>query len=162
MSMKDDEKFKNCDPYELIELSVVAHIHLLQNIIIRTANKWLAKNNLDIKYEQIPVLMIVRKNGTSNQQTIADLLNRDKSSVYRSVLSLEAKGLIETKVDLENKRNKLINLTNEGKEFAEQLEKIVFLLEEKFKENLTDEQYDDIINNFNNCKKIIYQLYEEL
>lgn len=51
------------------------------------------------------------------QQDLADDMIRNKSSITKMILALEKDGLVERKIDNQDKRKKKIYLTKEGKEF---------------------------------------------
>lgn len=86
----------------------------LHKVMYNKANKLFTKEGMPLSLEQLPVLMVLFYKGTLSQQEIADVLERDKSSVLRSAKSLQSKKLIEIAQNPFDKRKKMVQLTKEG------------------------------------------------
>lgn len=93
----------------------------LHKAIFNKANKILNKDGWGIQVEQLPVLMVIYYSGASSQQEIADKIVRDKSSVLRSVVSLESKGFLVTAPDPFDKRKKMVQLSVAGRKLGESI-----------------------------------------
>ncbi|MBL7713540.1 MAG: MarR family transcriptional regulator [Chitinophagaceae bacterium] len=91
----------------------------LHKAIYNKSNKIINKDGWGLQVEQLPVLMILYFSGASSQQDIADKLIRDKSSVLRSVVSLESKGFLVTAQDPFDKRKKMVQLSNAGRKLGD-------------------------------------------
>lgn len=77
-------------------------------------NDWIKDKNMNIQFEQLPVLLCIYTKGVVCQQEIAATLMRDKSSVLRSVRLLHQKGLIVMSADEVDGRKKQLLLTEAG------------------------------------------------
>jgi len=93
----------------------------IHKIICNKANKLFSKDGVNIQFEQIPVLMVAYYHGPVSQQDIADEISRDKSSVLRTIASLENYGFLKVKPDVIDKRKKLISITDAGADLAKKI-----------------------------------------
>ncbi|WP_342647625.1 MarR family transcriptional regulator [Mucilaginibacter sp. CSA2-8R] len=93
----------------------------IHKIICNKANKLFSKDGVNIQFEQIPVLMVAYYHGPVSQQDIADEIVRDKSSVLRTIASLESSGFLKVKPDVTDKRKKLISITDTGADLAKKI-----------------------------------------
>ena len=76
-----------------------------------------------ITVEQFGILSLLWYQDGINQQTIADRLERDKTTIVRIIENMVRKNLIVKITDKNDLRNKLIYLTHKGKELqAESIE----------------------------------------
>lgn len=87
--------------------------------ITRLAHKQVSSifmaNSFDVTFEQFGVLTVLWYEDGTNQQTIADQLNRDKTTITRIIKNMIKRNLIVQVPDQLDKRNKLIYLTEKGK-----------------------------------------------
>lgn len=78
-------------------------------------------NGINITFEMLEVMgCLWRKDGV-NQQEIADLTLRDKSSMTYLLDNLVKREMVKRVEDEDDRRNKLIYLTKEGNDLKEQL-----------------------------------------
>lgn len=87
---------------------------LTQNLLIE-----LEKNGIDITIEEWRILFYLWKEDGINQQELAQIANKEKSTVTRQVKGLENKNLIYRSAKENDRRNKCVFLTNEGKSIKE-------------------------------------------
>lgn len=90
----------------------------LHKAAFNKANKFFINDGIEVPVDQMPVLMIVFYEGAMSQQEIAGKLFRDKSSILRSIASLESKGLVTITADSADKRKRIIGLTDAGENQA--------------------------------------------
>jgi DNA-binding MarR family transcriptional regulator len=93
----------------------------IHKIICNKANKLFSKDGVNIQFEQIPVLMVAYYHGPVSQQDIADEIARDKSSVLRTIVSLENYGFLKVEPDVTDKRKKLVSITDAGSDLAKKI-----------------------------------------
>lgn len=75
----------------------------------------LKENNVDISFELLEILgFLYRKDGI-NQQEIAEVMIKDKSSITYLIDGLVKRDMVERKEDENDRRNKLIFLTEKGR-----------------------------------------------
>lgn len=112
------------------------------NSVNKTLNKKL--NTYNIAIEQRATLEIIKFEKNVNQTTIANLLGKDKTTISRSLNSLEKKGLIKKIENLEDKRINTVQLTKEGEEILENTVDVVA----SFRESLNDKLSEEELNMF--------------
>ena len=78
-------------------------------------NEVLATNNIDLTREQWIVLIKLNQHGVLAQNELAFITERDKTSLTRLINTMERKGLVSRKISQNDKRVKLVYLTNLGK-----------------------------------------------
>ncbi len=110
------------------------------NSVNKTLNKKL--NPYDIAIEQRATLEIIKFESNVNQTTIANLLGKDKTTISRSLNSLEKKGLIKKSETLGDKRSNNIELTQEGEVILEDTIKEITSFRESLNEKLTQEEIE--------------------
>ena len=79
------------------------------------------ENGINITFEMLEVMSCLWKKDGINQQEIADLTLRDKSSMTYLLDNLVKRGMVKRVEDEDDRRNKLIYLTSEGTALKEQL-----------------------------------------
>jgi DNA-binding MarR family transcriptional regulator len=113
--------------------------------INQTANKINNKFNIvlqkyDIAPEQRATLEIIKYEKDVNQTKIANILAKDKTTISRTLATLEKKGFILKKqID---KRTNLIELTNKGEKILEESALTI----KAFRENLSSKLDENEIN----------------
>ena len=116
--------------------------------IYRTANKINNKYNkilqeYDIAPEQRATLEIIKYEKDVNQTKIAEILGKDKTTISRTLSSLEKKDFI-TKVQ-SDKRTNQIKLTSKAEEMLEKSASIVKDFREKLKTNLDETEIKTLV-----------------
>lgn len=100
---------------------LLREIHIINTITKRVGIKMLAEQALDVSMEQVPILVCLLHHGPLSQQQIAELIDRDKGSIARSVVSLQQHGMLTVGQDPNNKRMKRITISELGRA---QMEKV--------------------------------------
>ena len=113
--------------------------------INQTANKINNKFNIvlqkyDIAPEQRATLEIIKYEKDVNQTKIANILGKDKTTISRTLNTLESKSLI-TKTPID-KRTNLLQLTKKGEEILNESSSCV----KTFRKNLTSKLDNEEIN----------------
>jgi DNA-binding MarR family transcriptional regulator len=62
---------------------------------------------------------VVQAAGRASQRTLADSLGQSEASISRQMKLLAAKGLIETRVNPKNQRERLVQMTTKGLRLTE-------------------------------------------
>ena len=110
------------------------------NSVNKTLNKKLSPYNIAI--EQRATLEIIKFEPNVNQVTIANLLGKDKTTISRSLDSLEKKGLIKKSETIEDKRHNKVELTKAGESVLEDTIQEVNSFRESLNEKLTSEEIE--------------------
>jgi DNA-binding MarR family transcriptional regulator len=79
-------------------------------------------HEVDITFELLEVLSLLHRKDGSNQQEIADVMVKDKSSMTYLINTLAMRGMVTRREDENDGRNKLIYLTGDGKLLLKKLD----------------------------------------
>ena len=90
--------------------------HLRQYIQVR-----IKEHGINITFEMLEVMGCLWKKDGINQQELADLTLRDKSSMTYLLDNLVKRKMVKRVEDANDRRNKLVYLTKEGTNLKEQL-----------------------------------------
>lgn len=130
-----EEENKSFDIFfDGIKDTLFFQMHRIHIVMFRLANKYFIQEHFPIKSEQFPVLISIYKCGFCSQQEIADVICRDKSSVQRTILTLEKKGLVTITPSEKDKRKNVVSTTEEGKRVALKLKEVIRKVEEEIME----------------------------
>lgn len=110
------------------------------NSVNQTLNNKLSPYKIAI--EQRATLEIIKFEPNVNQTTIANLLGKDKTTISRSLNSLEKKGLIQKSEVSEDKRSKKVELTKEGEHILEESMEEVTSYRELLNSKLTQQEIE--------------------
>lgn len=96
---------------------VVFNITHVSHMFAKKTNRDLAKSGISLQVEQLPVLFVVScsSDGSLSQQDIANLLQKDKSGIQRSIRTLERDGYLRVTPDSIDRRKNVIQMTPAGK-----------------------------------------------
>ncbi len=100
----------------------------------------LKEAGISISFEVLEVMKILRTQGDLNQQDLADLLFKDKSSITYLIDNMVKAGLVTRREDEADRRNKLIILTDSANLLKEQLEPLARHCYLALAEELTDDE----------------------
>lgn len=93
--------------------------HLLNKstrMLIKSLNRRFTKHNLDLTRDQFVVLNTLWHHPTTNQQSIADRLDKDKYSITKLIDGLEKRKLVKRVPSLTDRRLKNIELMPKANE----------------------------------------------
>ena len=74
--------------------------------------------DFDLTAKQVYIILILYNKENLNQETIASILNSNEVTTTREINNLEKKELITRKIDENDKRKKIVELTEKGKTVA--------------------------------------------
>lgn len=126
--------------YQALKNSIAYRFIRGANSVNKTLNKKLSPYNIAI--EQRATLEIIKFEPNVNQVTIANLLGKDKTTISRSLDSLEKKGLIKKSETIEDKRYKKVELTEAGESILEDSIEEVTSFRESLNEKLTTKEIE--------------------
>lgn len=110
------------------------------NTVNNRLNKKLSPFNIAI--EQRATLEIIKFEKNVNQTKIAELLGKDKTTISRSLNSLQKKGLIKKSEVSEDKRSNKVELTKTGEMILNDTIEEVHLYRESLNNKLSKEEVD--------------------
>lgn len=113
------------------------------------------KARININIEEWIALAFLNRFEDKNQQQLGALLMQDKTAVTRLMDQMETNGIIRRQIDPKDKRNKIINLTDKGKE--------LYLRVVPHVEKTIDQAYSGIdINKVELVKSTLLEMQENL
>lgn len=80
------------------------------------------EHNVDLTFEMLQVLAILWQQDGINQQELADQTVKDKASMTYLIDNIVRRGLVYRQEDGSDRRNKLIFLTDEGRQLKQQIQ----------------------------------------
>ena len=93
---------------------VAVYINILNCSLIKYFAKELSRNDINLTPEQYLVMDVLWDAETLSQQSIADIIQKDKNSVTKFIDSLEKKGLVYRAINKKDRRVNDIIVTEEG------------------------------------------------
>jgi len=109
----------------------------------------------DLSFELLEIIALVWRKDGINQQEIADLVSKDKSSVTYLINSLLKRELVDRRENINDRRNKQIFLTQKGKRINETIFPWILDLYQQAAGGIGD---DEIRNTISLVKKMIANL----
>ncbi|MDR0575058.1 MAG: MarR family transcriptional regulator [Tannerella sp.] len=103
------------------KLPVSLNIALTLRAIEHAFKKRIYGLNIDLSSDAFGILMIVYFQEDVIQQDIADMAKKDKSAVLKQIDILESKGLVQRQVNVQDRREKMIVITDEGRKIITEI-----------------------------------------
>ncbi len=100
-------------------------VHRIQKLLFRRWQQMFQEASIPIQLEQFPILLTIYAHDKLSQQEIADITQRDKSSIQRSLVTLERKGMLRITPDENDKRKNLVSITEAGTYLSVQIREIL-------------------------------------
>lgn len=85
-----------------------------QSLYRQIIHRKIREHNIDVTFEMLHILRCLDGAGQINQQQLANLTYKDKSSLSYLIKNLEKRGLVRRNEDIADKRSKLVSLTKKG------------------------------------------------
>ncbi|GAB2775546.1 hypothetical protein GCM10027275_18300 [Rhabdobacter roseus] len=109
--------------------------------IFKQVNLELTKVGLPIVAEQMPILMTIHFiQEPLSQQEIANLLQKDKAGVQRSIQTMRKGGFLHIEDDPHDKRRNIVSLTTSGRFACEKAIECVQEFDARLKSQLTEQE----------------------
>lgn len=109
------------------------------------------KNSVDITYEMLQIMSCLWKQERVNQQELADKTFKDKASLTYLINNLEKRNLVARQEDPNDRRNKLIIVTEQGRALQKKMEPLLNEIYAFVAENI---DIEDIQNNITFLQKL--------
>ncbi|MCF0049393.1 MarR family transcriptional regulator [Dyadobacter chenwenxiniae] len=114
---------------------------VVTKIVFKKMNAQLVQEGIPVLAEQLPILMVVYfQEHAMTQQDIANVLQKDKAGIQRSVQTLHKDGFLKIESDIEDKRKNLVTLTPSGKFVCERIQALVIAFDNRVMEHFTEEE----------------------
>lgn len=135
----------------------------------RIYSAWSTANGLYSKYAQalnIPLhelsfLAAVHLKEGQSQKEICDCYNIPKQTLNNTVKKLSAQGYIRMEVSAKDKREKVLYLTNSGKDYANQLLLPMFDIEVKVYQMVGSERLEQMVETNEHINLLLGKMFEE-
>ncbi|REA62037.1 MarR family transcriptional regulator [Dyadobacter luteus] len=125
-------------------------------LVFKKMNSALISEGIPVQAEQIPILMVVYfKEDNITQQDIANVLQKDKAGIQRSVQTLSKDGFLKIESDIEDKRKNLISVTASGKFVCEKIQALAIAFHRQIMEYYTEEEQKTLLSLLNRMEGII-------
>src|SRR5690606_10328735 len=107
--------------------------------LLKSINMEFVSLNYEITFEQMGLLYYIYRNSEKNiiQQEIADLMNKTKSAVLRTLDILEEKQFLKREGMLNDRRKNVIQLTDKGCDIINKMHEKFLEIEKEFINDLT-------------------------
>lgn len=131
------------------------------SIVVRKMRTFAEKSlsEYDLGFPEQLVLMHLTAHGTSNQESIAASLDIDKGAITKTIAKLEAKGYVVRELNPNNRREKIVALTNNAQPAINALKQSFDSLQETIFKGLSAEE---IAQTSSGLARIAANLSEEI
>jgi len=113
------------------------------------------KKQFNLSHGQVFILINIYRDEGICQHRLCEEYNLDKSGVGRILKKLENKDLIIRESDPDDKRKKLIYLTEKAKDMKAEFKELLKEIEEQMRKGLTQEE-------INTVRKVLKKIYKNL
>lgn len=134
---------------KVIDSSIAYLVGRASRSIIKRLTKKFSDAGFDVSYEQWSILVHLYRKDGQTQQELSNAAIKDKAAITRLLNVLEKKNLVLRIPDRNDKRSKLVYLTNKAKDFKTDLIAIVEDLLEEAKQNVSPEEMDQCKSTLN-------------
>lgn len=115
----------------------------------------------EIAPEQRATLEIISKDNEVSQTKIASILGKNKTTICRSLNSLEKKGLIIRDCQIKDKRVNIIKLTQKGKDVLQASQTCVSEFRKRINSNLEEKEINKLFELLNKVSNTIKEDFWE-
>lgn len=110
-------------------------------VVFKKMNSELVNEGIPVLAEQLPILMVVYfQVNAMTQQDIANVLQKDKAGIQRSVQTLHKDGFLKIESDIEDKRKNMISLTASGKFVCERIQTLAIAFNNQIMEHFSEDE----------------------
>ena len=132
---------KNFDP-DFIGRWIGMSAHRMAQHITRTMHV----NNFSITHEQLVILKIISCHEGISQKELAGKLDRDKTSIVRSINILEKDHKVVRVNNKEDKRINSLYLTKDGKNLLDELQPLFENIKTEIQDGFTNEEISTMVS----------------
>lgn len=130
----------------------------LNRSITSFVNKGLEKHNLT--RSEVPYLMTLYKHESVTQEFFSRYYDLNEGTITRALVRLEKKGFIKRVSNPDDKRKRMVSLTDEGLELSVMLIDYQKHIKEQVYYNFTDEEYNQLVELLNKMFENINNILE--
>ncbi len=134
--------------------SIGLYIKLINHIMTASMNTCLRR--FDLTFSQMELLHLLRRNGgIMKQKTIEDTYGVKHTSVIGILQRMEKKGFLTVSVDPDDRRRRIVMLTEDTSNFFEEAERLRDDMELKLTQALSPDEYTELFT-------LLQKLYHNL
>ena len=100
----------------------------------------LKKEKVSLSPGQVGILLVLDREGQTTMGRLSSILENDNAAITRLVGKLETKGLVKRHMNPHDRRQMLLNITEQGLVQAGVLKRIIEKANVKMKEGFTDDE----------------------
>lgn len=124
--------------------------------VFKKMNAELVNEGIPVLAEQLPILMVVYfQEQARTQQDIANILQKDKAGIQRSVQTLHKDGFLKIESDIEDKRKNLISLTPSGKFVCERIQSLAIAFNSQIMAHFTEQEWTTFLGYLDRVVKVV-------
>ncbi|MCF2489844.1 MarR family winged helix-turn-helix transcriptional regulator [Dyadobacter sp. CY347] len=129
---------------------------VVTKIVFKKMNAQLVQEGIPVLAEQLPILMVVYfQEQPMTQQDIANLLQKDKAGIQRSVQTLYKDGFLKIESDIEDKRKNLVTLTASGKFVCERIQALVIAFDNQVMEHFSESEWKTFVGYLDKVAAVV-------
>lgn len=132
--------------------------HRLSHLMSKT----LQKNGFDLTHEQLVLLLIISREKGINQKELSQKLDRDKTSITRSISKLEKSHRVVRVQVGEDKRINNLYLTKEGNELLKDIYPLFKSVREELRLGFEQDEIDTVVAFMKKLTQRIIELEKKL
>lgn len=138
-------KEKEIEPFELEISTLGFYVNRAFWGLIKILNKELKQSGLDLPHAEFTIIKALEVLQGATQSQIAKVLDKERSGISRSLVSLEKKGYI-CKAPLNGKSNFVI-LTEKGKDTLPKINEVIDKISEQALKGFSKRSRESLMNN---------------
>lgn len=141
---------------EELKNSLQFKLGAVTKVVFKKMNAQLVSEGIPVLAEQLPILMVVYfQEHAMTQQDIANVLQKDKAGIQRSVQTLHKDGFLKIESDAEDKRKNLISLTSSGKFVCERIQSLAITFNNQIMEHFSEQEWSTFLGYLDRVFKVI-------
>ena len=132
--------------------------HRLSSLTTKT----LQKEGFEITHEQLVILLILSCEKGINQKELAHKLDRDKTSIARSISKLEVAHKVVRVQTGDDKRINNLYLTKEGTQLLENIYPVIKKVRDELKSGFSEEEIDKVVSFLKKLTEKVVEMENKL
>lgn len=124
----------------------------------QTVQRVLKENKIEMTFEMLQVMHCLWLTEGVSQQYLAERTSKDKACLTNLINNLEKKKWVFRQEDPSDKRNRLVFLTNEGRELCQLVRPLLDGLYAQITKRMTERQVQNTINNLIKLSTILDEI----
>lgn len=97
------------------------HLMMVQTSFRQSIQKSMKLNKIDLTFEMLQIILYLERRDGVNQKELAEKTFKDKASLTSLLKNMEKKRLVSRVEDSEDRRNKKVFLTSQGREYGDKM-----------------------------------------